>query len=305
MSIVEAVKASLGAKVALRLAGLVLALTVVAAVVIISHETRQMEELTLEKARVVAASAARQYGEVLEGAIDDGALTVQDVFDRNYVEIRGYDWGGNPKYHTRYDAVTDRAVLVFQDQLLSYGDFPFAVGADENGYVPTHNTVYQRALTGDLSKDPSANRTKRIYSDPVSLTATRSLEPSLLQAYKRDSGEIMWDVSSPIYVKGKHWGAFRLGVSMERISQRKNALLLVLAGIFALFGVFIVGTIYLVLRNAMGPVVALTATAERISMGEELDTAIKPRSTDEIGRLTKSIDRLRTSMKAAMARLGH
>ena len=61
---------------------------------------------------------------------------------------------------------------------------------------------------------------------------------------------------------------------------------------------------YLVVRGAMRPVKALTAAADEISLGEDLDTPIKTDDVDEIGKLTRSIDRLRLSMKAAMARLG-
>jgi methyl-accepting chemotaxis protein len=32
-----------------------------------------------------------------------------------------------------------------------------------------------------------------------------------LQTYKRDTGEVMHDLSAPIYVNGKHWGGFRIG----------------------------------------------------------------------------------------------
>ncbi|MFX6035700.1 hypothetical protein ABTE74_20175, partial [Acinetobacter baumannii] len=35
--------------------------------------------------------------------------------------------------------------------------------------------------------------------------------PFLLQTYKRDTGEVMHDLSVPIYVNGKHWGGFRVG----------------------------------------------------------------------------------------------
>jgi HAMP domain-containing protein len=51
--------------------------------------------------------------------------------------------------------------------------------------------------------------------------------------------------------------------------------------------------------------VRLTETAEQISLGEALETPLKPETTDEIGHLTKAVDRLRASMKAAMSRLGH
>jgi HAMP domain-containing protein len=61
---------------------------------------------------------------------------------------------------------------------------------------------------------------------------------------------------------------------------------------------------YVVVRRAMRPVLALTNAADQISLGEALDTPIKSESEDEIGLLTKSIDRLRISMKAAMSRLG-
>ena len=305
MSIVLAVRRSLSVKVSLILAVVLLALTGVAAVVITVQQTRQMEELTLEKARVAAAIGARQYGDMFDNAIDGGLVTVNEVFDRNYAEIRGYSWGSAPpKYHTRYDQMTDRAVLVFQDKFLDQGDFVFAVGVDENGYLPTHNTRYQKPLTGTPEQDLVGNRTKRIFNDPVGLAAAHNTDPILLQVYRRDTGETMWDVSSPIYVKGKHWGGFRVGVSMERIDARKRALLLSLSGMFVVFAVVTIGTMFIVVRRAMRPVATLTEAADRISLGEGLETPLRSGAEDEIGRLTKSVDRLRVSMKAAMSRLG-
>jgi len=305
MSLSQMVGQSLGAKTTLKLAVVVLALTFAAAAVIILGQTRLMEELTLEKAKVAAAIGARQYGDVFDNAVDSGLVTVTEVFDRKYQEIKGYDFGDKPKFHTRYDALTDRAVLVFQDTFLEFPDFLFAVGVDENGYLPTHNTRFQKPFTGDPAKDLAGNRTKRIFDDPVGIKAAKNTEPTLVQVYKRDTGETMWDVSSPIHVKGKHWGAFRIGVSMDRIEARQRELFLVLAGIFGAFTVVTLATLYLIVRRSMRPVVALTETARKVSLGEELDTPIKVDSADEIGRLAKTIDRLRASMKAALARLGH
>ncbi|HTP49509.1 MAG TPA: HAMP domain-containing protein [Anaeromyxobacteraceae bacterium] len=304
MSIATSFRRSLGAKISLKLAVLLVLLTAGAAAVITYHQTRQMEELTLEKARLAATLGARQYGEVFDTAIDSGMVTVNDVFDRNYVEIKGYNWGAIPKFHTRYDAVTDRAVLVFQDRFLDNDDFAFAVGVDENGYLPTHNTKFQKPITGVADKDLAGNRTKRIFNDPVGIAAARNAEPTLLQVYKRDTGETMWDLSSPIYVKGKRWGAFRVGVSMERIQARQRELFLTLLAIFAGFAAVTVTAMYVLVRQAMRPVVALTAAADEISLGERLEVPVKSESVDEIGQLTKTIDRLRVSMKAAMDRLG-
>lgn len=305
MPIVLAFRKSLSLKISATLALVLLALTAVAAAVITVRQTRQMEELTLEKAKVAASIGARQYGDVLDAAIDSSTLAVADVFDRSYVEIKGWDWGvGTPKYHTKYDAVTDRAVLVFQDKFLEQGDFLFAVGVDENGYLPTHNTVFQKPVTGVPEKDLTGNRTKRIFNDPVGLAAARNQEPSLLQVYKRDTGETMWDVSSPIIVKGRHWGGFRVGVSMDRILQRQAALVGSLAAIFLGFALITSVVLFLLIRRAVQPVVALTGAANQISLGEALDQPLRSDSVDEFGQLTKAIDRLRVSMKAAMNRLG-
>lgn len=304
MSVVLAVRSRLSVKISLALAVMLLVLTAVAAGLITVNQTRQMEAMTLEKARLAASAGARQWGDTLDAAIDSGRLTVADVFDRDHQEIKGWAWGQNPKFHTRYDAFTDKAVLVFQDRLLEASpDFIFAVGVDETGYLPTHNTRYQHPLTGDPAKDLAGNRSKRKFSDPVGLAAARNTEPSLQQIYPRDTGEMAWDVSSPIYVKGKHWGGFRIGVSMGRIAEAQRALLLRLIALFAVFAAVTIATVFLVVQRSMRPVRLLTEAAEAISMGEGLDTPIKTDAVDEIGQLTKAVERLRVSMRAAMSRI--
>jgi HAMP domain-containing protein len=304
MSIARYVRSRLSVKISLLLAALLLVLTGAAAAVLTAHETAQMEEMTLEKARLAATIGARQFGDVLDTAIDSGLLTVSDVFDGALVEIRGFNWAGKPKYHTRYDAYTDRAVLAFQDKFLEYEDFIFAVGVDVKGYLPTHNSRYQKPITGIPEQDLAGNRTKRVFDDPVGAAAAKNLQPILLQVYQRDTGETLWDVSSPIMVKGKHWGGFRIGVSLERIAARKATLLRFLAVTFAIFALVTIATMFLVIQRAMRPVVALTQAAEDISLGEGLDTPLRSGSSDEIGKLTAAVERLRVSMKSAISRLG-
>ncbi len=305
MGIVKAVRSNLGAKVSLKLAAVMLVLTAGAGAVITAHEQRDLERLTLEKAKTAATLGARYYGAALDHAIDAGLIRVADAFDRSYVPIAGYDWGKNPRFHTRYDFITDSSVLVFQDRFLEDPDFTFAIGVDENGYIPTHNTIFSQAPTGNPERDLlNNNKSKADYEE--GLRAARNTGGVLVQDYlRRRTGEWMWDVSAPIQVKGKHWGAFRVGVSKKRVSAAKVSLVGLLTGLFGGFFVVTIGTMYVVVRGAMKPVVALTGAAEQISLGELLETPIKPSTTDEIGRLTKAVDRLRASMKAAMSRLGH
>jgi HAMP domain-containing protein len=303
LAVFDPIRRSLSAKISLMLALLLVVLLAMAATVTTVRQTRQLEADTLEKARLTAAMAARQYGDLFDNAIDSGLATVADVFDRHYVEIKGYDWGAHPKYHTRYDTLTDRAALVFQDRILEDPDFVYAVGADENGYVPTHNSNFQHRPEG-VEKDLAGNRTKRLFNDPLELKAVQSLEPSLVQVIKRDTGELMWDVAVPISVKGKHWGAFRLGVSMVRIEARKWAFATTLVALLGAFALVTIAIMFLVVRRAVKPVVALTQAAEQISLGEGLDQSVKSTAVDELGQLANALERLRVSMKAAMGRLG-
>ncbi len=77
--------------------------------------------------------------------------------------------------------------------------------------MPTHNRRFSQPLTGDEKIDLLGNRTKRIFDDPVGKRVGAHELPFLLQTYRRDTGEIMHDVSAPIYVNGRHWGGFRIG----------------------------------------------------------------------------------------------
>jgi methyl-accepting chemotaxis protein len=74
-----------------------------------------------------------------------------------------------------------------------------------------HNKKFSQPLTGDYDVDLVNNRTKRIFSDRTGKRCGANTKPFLLQTYKRDTGEVMHDLSVPIYVNGKHWGGFRVG----------------------------------------------------------------------------------------------
>jgi methyl-accepting chemotaxis protein len=66
-------------------------------------------------------------------------------------------------------------------------------------------------LTGNLASDLVNNRTKRIFNDRTGLAAASSRSPFLVQRYQRDTGELMADLSVPVFVRGAHWGAVRIG----------------------------------------------------------------------------------------------
>jgi hypothetical protein len=149
-------------------------------------------------------------------AVDSGRFSLEDIFDEDYQLIPGTD---PKKYHTKYDRYLDETIQAFEDSLLDDDHVSFAVLIDRNGYLPTHNTKYSKPLTGDREKDNVGNRTKRIFNDPVGLGAAHydgsDGKGYLQQVYERDTGERMWDISAPVFVKGRHWGGFRIGYQMD------------------------------------------------------------------------------------------
>ncbi len=81
------------------------------------------------------------------------------------------------------------------------------------------------------------------------------------------------------------------------------------AYLFLLFSVLLSAIVAIVLykhtqKTIARPLADLTRSAAAVSMGEELDTPLTSTRRDEVGQLTKSIDRLRQSMRAALKRIG-
>ncbi len=157
----------------------------------------------------IAEQAARRIGQEFEAAITRGEISESDLFDRNHQRIEGSE---PAKYHTRYDSFADRLLPSIQEPILEQHPFiAYAIATDPAGYVPTHNNKFCQPLTGDPAKDLAGNRTKRIFDDRTGSRCGSHTRKLLLQTYKRDTGEVMHDLSVPIHVNGKHWGGFRIG----------------------------------------------------------------------------------------------
>ena len=175
-----------------------------------------VEEDLLAQAKGRVQSGALELERVLTEAVDRGRFSLEDIFDDNYQLIPGTD---PKKYHTKYDGYLDETIKDYQDGFLNNAMVAFAVLVDRNGYLPTHNSKFTQPLTGDIEKDKVGNRTKRIFNDPVGLGAAHydgaDGKGYLQQVYERDTGEKMWDISAPVFVKGRHWGSFRIGYQMD------------------------------------------------------------------------------------------
>lgn len=160
-----------------------------------------------------ARLAADQMGKLFEQAILRGDLTPSILFEPDFKPIPGTQ---PPLYRTGFDEFTDRHLPGLQEPLLTQYGLSYAIACDRHGYVPTHNTAVSQPPTGDYAHDLKYCRSKRIFDDVTGSRCGTHTQALLLQTYKRDTGEIMHDLSVPIYINGKHWGGFRVGYQPER-----------------------------------------------------------------------------------------
>lgn len=148
--------------------------------------------------------------QALAEALQRGTVSEADLFDRAY---RPYPQKTDPpKFTTRFDSFFDRAVSPLQEAIVNRdSNVLYAICFDDKAYVPTHNLRYSKPLTGNPELDRTNNRTKRIFSDHTGSRCAANLDGILLQTYRRDTGEILNDISLPIYINGRHWGGIRIG----------------------------------------------------------------------------------------------
>jgi len=136
-----------------------------------------------------------------------------DVFDQAYRPIPNTD---PPKFKTCYDSLCETDLQPLYDQLvLETAGGAYALCIDTRAYAPTHNSKFSRPLTGDRAVDLLASRDKRMFTDTTGSRGAQNTARLLLQTYRRDTGEILNDLSMPIHIGGRHWGALRFGFKPE------------------------------------------------------------------------------------------
>lgn len=161
----------------------------------------------------VVVDTARQIANAFENAIERGEITLDQLFDENYREIPDTD----PKqYLTNYVAFTDRILPPIQDPIQKIDPrIVFCVAWAKGGYLPTHNPNYRLPQGSDPVWNNANCRNRRLFNDRAVHKVAANTKPFLLQTYRREMGGgsfvLMKDLSSPIRVRGRHWGAFRMG----------------------------------------------------------------------------------------------
>jgi methyl-accepting chemotaxis protein len=159
-----------------------------------------------------AMEAGDALTKIFERAVASGAISIDAMFDTNYVEIPG----SNPvQYRTEFLDWADRALPAFQEAFLAKDKrMTFCAMVDRNGYLPVHNNIYSHPQRpGDVAWNTANSRNRRIFNDPAGLAAGHNQRAYLVQSYARDMGGgntvMMREIDAPIRVQGRHWGGFR------------------------------------------------------------------------------------------------
>jgi len=159
-----------------------------------------------------AMEAGVALTKIFENGIASGAISIEDMFDTDYVEIPG----SNPvQYRTKVLDWAERALPPFQEAFLATDKrMAFCAMIDQNGYLPVHNKIYSHPQRpGDVTWNTANSRNRRIFNDPAGLAAGRNQRAYLVQSYARDMGNgnlvMMREIDVPIRVRGRHWGGFR------------------------------------------------------------------------------------------------
>lgn len=165
----------------------------------------------IRTARDIAATISAAF----ERNVVSGAIGMDALFDRQYRQIAG---SSPVQMMTRFTEFTDRVLPAILEPVATSDDrVAFCAAVDENGYLPTHNRKFSHPQRpGDTDWNTANCRNRRIFNDRVGLAAGRSIEPFLVQTYRRDMGAgnfvLMKDISAPIFVNGRHWGGLRLAI---------------------------------------------------------------------------------------------
>jgi len=161
----------------------------------------------------VVVDAAKQISAAFEDAVARGEISVDQLMDEKYREIAGT----NPKqYMTDYVLFTDRVLPPIQDPIQKINPrIVFCVAWAKGGYLPTHNPNYRLPQGNDPVWNNANCRNRRLFNDRAVKKVAANSKPFLMQTYRRDMGGgnfvLMKDLSSPIHIRGRHWGAFRMG----------------------------------------------------------------------------------------------
>jgi methyl-accepting chemotaxis protein len=154
---------------------------------------------------------AAQTQQALQKLSDDG----QNLFDTDYKRM-------NPNqkpekfdvsYASAYEAVMRP---LFDSFIAERSEFIYAIAVDKNGYAAAHHTKVSNNMTGNFDVDNLKSRHRRKFDgNRAEKRRCNHTNPFLLQTFVRDTGEVLNDLSIPLYINDQHWGSLIMGFNPD------------------------------------------------------------------------------------------
>jgi len=164
-------------------------------------------EDVIEKSRIFRDKAQER----IQAMADTGV----NVFDCNYRPIPK----SNPqKYTTSFVNQFAQEIRPLADATRQELKVIYSMVINKDGYIAAHHKEISKPLTGDPKIDLIHSRSQRLFADNMTeIKHNKNTKPFLLQTYRRDTGVVMNDLTLPIFINDKHWGAVVIGFPPERL----------------------------------------------------------------------------------------
>jgi methyl-accepting chemotaxis protein len=133
-----------------------------------------------------------------------------NVFDTNYQKVANT----NPqKYTTAFtQSFIKEMIPLYESAKEKIPNAIYILAIDKKGYLPAHQAAFSQPMTGNPAHDLLHSRHQRIFfSNESEKRRCTHTETMLMQTYMRDTGQILNDLSMPIFIDGRHWGALIIG----------------------------------------------------------------------------------------------
>jgi methyl-accepting chemotaxis protein len=168
---------------------------------------REENSVLIDRALKIAGQISVEF----ELLVSSGRITFDDLFDNNYTPIQGTD---PLQYSTRFLSLLEQSLPPIQNPYYDANpNMTLCSAIDRNGYIPVHRPTHsQPQRAGEPAWNERNCRNRRIYNDPMRLTAARSTRPYNIQQFRYapdGNMRLIRAVAAPIRVFGKHWGAIR------------------------------------------------------------------------------------------------
>ncbi len=203
-----------------------------------------------EQGRQNALLGAQMTAYVIEKAVANGIFTTEQIFASQYVPIRG---ASTLRYHTEYDYYFDRNLKTIQESFLDADPIYYACATNNDGYTPVHTDPELSKLKTEALAVCDGT-TKRDHTKPVVLTGA--------------DGCRYFEFSSPIIVKGRRWGQFRVGIPVALVHSAVKAETRFLAALAGGCSVLLAALIYFTVCRSLRPLSELSRATSRMAAGD-------------------------------------